>query len=294
MRYWRPDSGVSLPRPPVSIGTIASSRPRAPKATRWRSASPAGSRPRGLYGRAAELLQYQLTQRAQDVAQGPLSVKVATLHILAGRPDRALAALQETEQPDYTDQMRWDRKRVEAVALHQLGRTDAAMAALDGCPMRCGARRDPLAVEGLGQLRHRERSDAARRQGAGEPAQAAVLRQAVALAMLGREDKLQALRARYAAIVQDFAQRPRLRHADAEGRYDRSGRIGEAMGPRSPRQAPPARSATCSTRAPPDSSTPGLRKNEKGVPDIARDAFSIPFPGGIAFGGPVPPSASYR
>lgn len=151
----------------------------------------------GLYARAAELLQYQLTQRAQDVAQGPLSVKVATLHILAGRPDRALDAIRTTEQASYSDAMRHDRKRVEAVALHRLGKTDAAMAALYDLP-------DAHAIRAEIRWQAKDWSSFIGEnalpapKGLSEPAQAAVLRQAVALAMLGREDQLEALRARYA------------------------------------------------------------------------------------------------
>ena len=154
----------------------------------------------GLYARAAELLQYQLMQRAQDVAQGPLSVKVAALQVLAGRPDLAIKALRETEQPSYTDAMRWDRKRMEAVALHRLGKDEAAMAALDEVPDAALVRAEihwraqdwaRFAAETEGHL------PAA--SALGEPQQAAVLRYAVALAMLGNEAKLQGLRARYAA-----------------------------------------------------------------------------------------------
>lgn len=152
----------------------------------------------GLYARAAELLQYQLNQRAQDVAQGPLSVKVATLHILAGRPDRALDAIRTTEQASYSDAMRRDRKRVEAVALHRLGRTDAAMAALDDLP-DAHAIRAEIRWQSRDWGRFVGENALPAPKGLSEPAQAAVLRQAVALAMLGREDQLEALRARYVA-----------------------------------------------------------------------------------------------
>lgn len=151
-----------------------------------------------LYARAAELLEYQLTRRAQDVAQGPLSVKVAALHILAGRPDRALEAIRTTEQPSYSAAMRQDRKRVEAVALHRLGKVDAANAALEGLPDAAAIRAEMRwQVKDWGSFVTENALPAPK--GLSEPAQAAVLRQAVALAMLGREDQLEALRARYAA-----------------------------------------------------------------------------------------------
>ncbi|MBO9713516.1 hypothetical protein [Sphingomonas sp.] len=151
----------------------------------------------GLYARAAELLGYQLEQRAKDVAQGPLSVKVAALEIMAGRPERAIDALRTTEQPSYTDQMRWDRKRMEAVALAQLGRTDAARAALDGVPDAAAVRAEiswrakdwnGFVADSEGALPGKAVNDAQR---------AMVIRHAIALAMLGREDKLRVLGARY-------------------------------------------------------------------------------------------------
>lgn len=153
----------------------------------------------GLYARAAELLHYQLMRRAQDVAQGPLSVRVASLQILAGRPELALTALQETEQPGFTDEMRWNRKRMEAVALYRMGRAEAAAAALDGVPDAALVRAEinwrarkwdafvadtDQGLPGAGAL--------------GAAQQAQILRYAVALGMQGREDRLYALRLRYA------------------------------------------------------------------------------------------------
>jgi hypothetical protein len=154
----------------------------------------------GLYARAAELLSYQLTQRAQDVAQGPLSVRVASLQILAGRPDLALTALQNSEQPSYSDAMRWDRKRMEAVALHRLGKDDAAAAALDGVPDGAAVRAEiHWRTQDWGNfVTESEKSLPAAKGALGAPQQAAVLRYAVALAMLNREDKLRGLRGRYA------------------------------------------------------------------------------------------------
>lgn len=192
-----PDSGVPLPE---AAGLYWDYRELAPAgaegdalvlrlAGRLQDAS--------LYARAAELLQYQLTQRARDVAQGPLSVKVASLHILAGRPDRALDAIRTTEQPSYSPAMRQDRKRVEAVALYRLGKTEAAMAALDGLPDARAVRAEMRwQVKDWGNFVTENALPAPK--GLSEPAQAAVLRQAVALAMLGREDQLAQLRARYA------------------------------------------------------------------------------------------------
>lgn len=153
----------------------------------------------GLYARAAELLGYQLDQRAQDVAQGPLSVKVAALQILAGDPQRALDALRGSEQPSYTDAMRWDRKRMEAVALAHLGKKDAALAALDGVPDADAVRAeiDWRAHDWIGFVAATEAHLPRPAGTLGDPERAAVMRHAIALAMLGLEDRLKSLSTRY-------------------------------------------------------------------------------------------------
>lgn len=160
----------------------------------------------GLYARAAELLHYQLTARAQDITQGPLSVRVASLYILAGRPDRALQALRSTAATLYPDAMTWDRHRVEAAALHLLGRTGEALAVLADVP-------DGNRMRGeIFWQRHDWTSlvatDAADlpRPGALDPVdQTIVLRHAIGLAMLGRENALARLKAVYGA---SFAKLP--------------------------------------------------------------------------------------
>jgi hypothetical protein len=153
----------------------------------------------GLYERAAELFEYQLFARAADLARGPLSTKVATLYILAGRPDRAVIVMRNTARTDYPDAMIFARKRVEAVALSQLGRVAEAFAVLQDVPDAAviraeiaWKRRDwaHVATETEGQL-----PDAGRLTDVG---QAIVLRHAIALAMLGREDSLATLHTHYA------------------------------------------------------------------------------------------------
>jgi hypothetical protein len=160
----------------------------------------------GLYERAAELLEHQLLVRTQDIAQGPLSAHVATLFILAGQPARALAAIRNTDGNNYPDEMLWDRHRVEAVALDQLGRTDEALAALQDVP-------DGEAIREEIYWRRRNwdalvaaAPPAPVRSGKfADVVQARVLRYAIALAMLGREDGLARLHGQYSAA---FAKLP--------------------------------------------------------------------------------------
>ena len=160
----------------------------------------------GLYARAAELLEHQLLVRTKDIAQGPLSARVASLFILAGQPQRALAAIRATEANAYPDTMLWDRHRVEAVALDQLGRTNEAMAVLQDVP-------DGPAIRDEIYWKRRNWSALI---AAAEPTltgsetmsevmQAVILRYAIALAMLGREEALARLHDRYNAA---FAKLP--------------------------------------------------------------------------------------
>jgi tetratricopeptide (TPR) repeat protein len=153
-----------------------------------------------LYARAAELLEHQLVARVRDLAKGPLSAKVATLHILAGHPKLALSAIRNSDRGDYPAPIRWERQRVEAVALVHLGREDEALAALEAVPNGAALRAEI-------HWRRREWSTIEAGTKAALPAprslsevdQAIVLRHAIALAMLGREQHLSRLRTRYSA-----------------------------------------------------------------------------------------------
>jgi hypothetical protein len=154
----------------------------------------------GLYGRAAELLEHQLLARTTDIAQGPLSARVASLHILAGRPDRAIEILRKTDAVPYPGDMLAARQRVEAVALTQLGKTSEALAILQSVPDGAGLRSEILWRKhdwsGLAAT-----GDAVLAKGKqlNDVSQTVLLRQAIALAMLRREPDLARLRARYTA-----------------------------------------------------------------------------------------------
>ena len=164
----------------------------------------------GLYSRAADLLEHQLFVRARDLAQGPLSAKVASLHILAGRPDRALNALRKTMNASYPDEMIYARKRVEAVALSQTGKVEEAFAVLQDVPGAGVLRAEIL-------WKRRDWAGLATETGATLPPpagrmsdvqQAMVLRHAIALAMLGHEDALADLRSRYATAFASLPTAP--------------------------------------------------------------------------------------
>lgn len=106
----------------------------------------------GLYLRAADLLRHQLIERAHDVAQGPLSAHVASLYILSGRPTAALEAIRATDGNDYPLAMQWERHRMEAVALFQLGRRSEALAALQDVPDGAALRAEIIGKHVTGRL----------------------------------------------------------------------------------------------------------------------------------------------
>lgn len=153
----------------------------------------------GLYARAAQLLSYQLTARAQDVAQGPLSARVARLFILAGQPAAAIKALRLTAATPYPPAIQGERRRVEAVALHLLGRDAEALAVLEDLPDGRALQQELLwqRHDWKGLLK-RDTATLPKAAKLDSVQQVVVLRHAVALAMLDRQSDLAQLHARYA------------------------------------------------------------------------------------------------
>jgi hypothetical protein len=152
----------------------------------------------GLYERAAQLLQYQLENRAQDIAKGPISIKAAMLSIRAGQYDRALQLITASEGPRYPLDITNTRKKVAAVALTLLGRKPEALAALDEVP-------DGLAITAEILWHDQQWADLEaaqalllRRPGPISPVvRTLIFRQAVALSMQTKTAQIADLRRRY-------------------------------------------------------------------------------------------------
>ncbi len=154
----------------------------------------------GLYDRAAALLNYQLLNRAGDLARGPLSVRVASLFILSGRPSAALSTLRRTEAAAFTPEMTAERDRMEAIALFLAGRGKDAVALLHDVADSAGLRSELLWRQRRWDELASTMTGLLPREGKGalsEVEQTVVLRQGIALAMLGRADDLAALHTRY-------------------------------------------------------------------------------------------------
>lgn len=155
----------------------------------------------GLYARAADLLDHRLSAAtSRDVEQGPLSIRIASLRVLAGDPAAAIRVLRATDDVAYPEDMTAQRRRLEAVGLTLLGKTREALAVLDDVP-------DGAAI--VAEIYWRAR-DWARLETVGavllpppgqlsEVGQAIVLRQAITSAMLGHGDALTRLHRRYTA-----------------------------------------------------------------------------------------------
>lgn len=193
----QPDSGLSLADASGLFWDNRDLAPTGPDGDRLLELLAGRLSQAGLYERAADLLSYQMRARAKDIEKGPISEKVARFYILAGYPGRALMALRESDQPAYPPAILNARRRMAAIALYRLGKTDQALAMLADMP-DMGALR--------GELLWRRRDwrglvaklgTPAKKAGLSEVDQALVLRHAVALAMTGQESALAGLRAHY-------------------------------------------------------------------------------------------------
>lgn len=197
-RHWlAPGSGVPLP---LAAGLLWDHRDLLPNGAegdalvRQLASRLAGE---GLHARAADLLDHQLAFRARDLARGPLSIEIAQLRLLAGQPERADQVIRATADTLYPEPMAMGRTRLEAIALFQLGRTGEALALLRDVPGTADLRDELLwrardwTRLAQSPVRAGSRLDAV--------AQVRLLRQAIALRMIGDEPALARLHARYVA-----------------------------------------------------------------------------------------------
>lgn len=156
----------------------------------------------GLFERGAQLLRYQMATRAVDIAKGPLSIRAARLLLQAAKPADALATLRQSEGPAYPAAMADTRRQLQAIALYRLGQPAQALAILDALTDAA-----PLHAELLWQARDWKRFASVNGGGIASPGlpvprrSLMVLRQAIALSMLGDERGLMQLRQRYAPLL---------------------------------------------------------------------------------------------
>ncbi len=85
-----------------------------------------------LLPRAAALLEDQVRFRLGGVEKARVGARLALVHMLDRKPDQALAALQNSEESDPPENLEAQRRHLRAQALAELGRSDLALAALEG------------------------------------------------------------------------------------------------------------------------------------------------------------------
>ncbi len=76
---------------------------------------------------AANLLQHQVDNRLRGVGQAAVAVDLAKIYLWDKRPDRALAAINGSRQPNLPADLTLERRLLEAAAYRDMGRFDHAI-----------------------------------------------------------------------------------------------------------------------------------------------------------------------
>lgn len=79
-----------------------------------------------LLEQAAQLLQHQVDERLDGFSKAQAAADLATIYLMDHKPDRALVALAGSRQPNMPQPLQADRRILEARALLDLGRLEAA------------------------------------------------------------------------------------------------------------------------------------------------------------------------
>jgi hypothetical protein len=79
-----------------------------------------------LLEQAAQLLQHQVDTRLQGLGRSQVAADLAAVYLMDDKPDRALVAISNSRQPNMPAALLADRRILEARALLDLGRLDAA------------------------------------------------------------------------------------------------------------------------------------------------------------------------
>lgn len=164
-----------------------------------------------LLEQAAQLLQHQVDERLQGISRSQVAADLAAIYLMDHKPDRALIAIGGSRQPNIPQTLQADRRILEARALLDLGRLDAASELVERDRSEEAQR---VRAEAAWRARDWERAAAelrtllATRSRAGpldEHARQIVLRTGVALTLAGDEAGVRALYREYAG---DMASTP--------------------------------------------------------------------------------------
>lgn len=157
-----------------------------------------------LLEQAAQLLQHQVDERLQGMAKAQVASDLAAIYLMDHKPDRALVAIDTTRQPNMPPTLLADRRIIEARALVELGRLDAAVELVERDRSENAQR---IRAEAAWRSRDWDRAAAELRtllgmrnasQPLDEDGRQEVLRLAVALTLKGDDDAVRALYRQYA------------------------------------------------------------------------------------------------
>ncbi|MGZ5864315.1 MAG: tetratricopeptide repeat protein [Xanthobacteraceae bacterium] len=87
-----------------------------------------------LLDQAAELLQHQIEHRLQGAARAQVATRLAVVHLLNRKPERALQVLKSTRMADLSQDLRNQRLMLEARALSDVGRHGLAFDVVQNLP----------------------------------------------------------------------------------------------------------------------------------------------------------------
>jgi hypothetical protein len=164
-----------------------------------------------LLEQAAQLLQHQVDERLQGVGKAQVAADLAAIYLMDHKPDRALVALAGSRQPNIPQTLQADRRILEARALLDLGRLDAAAEMVERDRSEDAQR---VRAEAAWRARDWQRAAAElrtllsarnRSQPLDEAARQVVLRSGVALTLAGDEAGVRNLYREYAG---DMANTP--------------------------------------------------------------------------------------
>ena len=80
-----------------------------------------------LLDQATELLQHQVDHRLKGAGRAQVATRLATVYLMNRKPDRALAALQNTRTSELANELRDQRLLLEARAMSDIGRHELAL-----------------------------------------------------------------------------------------------------------------------------------------------------------------------
>jgi hypothetical protein len=157
-----------------------------------------------LLEQAAQLLQHQVDERLQGIGKAQVAADLAAIYLMDHKPDRALVAIDTSRQPNMPATLLADRRVLEARALLDLGRLDAAVELVERDRSENAQR---VRAEAAWRARDWQRVSAELRtllqmrpasQALDEDGRQQVLRLAVALTLAGDDDAVRAIYRQYA------------------------------------------------------------------------------------------------